>query len=548
MQSLPVYPGIRSFLVLISICHVLLLTAFTGNGREFIVYNKTYGLAAENIFDITEDDRGNLRMGAMGGGISRFDGKTFTNYNIKDGLVSDEVRRVWWSPKFSVLLVGTNKGLNLINLDQLYATGKAEVRFFSHETGDSDMNDIQAAVDSSGDVWVATDKNICRIRHEMISKYRTHPAKLVLTGLEINNVPLSNIPGYSSGTWFGSPGEGLRLSHDQNNLDFYFDALNYLEAGQQKYRYRLLPAIPRWTVFSSQARAVFTTLDPGSYRLEVESVNKADQSQVSRLSYNFMITTPFYLTFWFILEVMILFTGTGILLWRWRTRQIRKQEKEKADLRHKLSHIELNAVKARMNPHFMFNAINSIQSYILSNDVDKALYYLSLFSKFIRKTFENANKDFIPLAEELEYVNFYIELEKMRFEGQFTCETDIDPLFPLDTATIPAMMLQPFIENAIRQGLLKRKGVGELRLRVRKLEDERYVVIIEDNGIGMKKAGELQKKAGGSIASGGLDTINTRIRLYNDQDDHGKVSYTITDLFNAAGNPAGTRVELTFPL
>ncbi len=522
----------------------------TRNGRNYAFSKSVAGLPT-GINDICFDGRKNIIAGSNNGElfICRLDGdnlKVISRLNANDGIVGKSILWVQTDHEHN-LYAGTNKGLNLVNLDQLYATGKAEVRFFSHETGYSDMNGKQAAVDSSGDIWVATDKSICRISHEIISKHKTHPMKLVLTGLEINNVTLSKIPGYVIGAWFGSPPEGLRLSHDQNNLDFYFDALNYLDAGQQRYRYRLLPAIPRWTDFSLQSRAVFTTLNPGSYRLEVESVNYADQSQVSRLSYNFMIKPPFYSTLWFILEVMILLTATGVLLWRWRTRQIRKQEKEKAALMLKLSQIEQNAVKARLNPHFMFNALNSIQSYILSNNVDKALYYLSMFSKFVRKTLENANKDFIPLAEELEYVNFYIGLEKMRFEGQFTCETDIDPLFPLDMATIPAMMLQPFVENAIKHGLLKRKGVGVLKLMVRKSGDDYFGVIIEDNGIGRKKAGELQKKVDNIVASGGLDTINTRIRLYNDNEDQGKLSYTITDLFDSSGNPAGTRVEVNFP-
>ena len=392
----------------------------TRNGRNY-AFSKTIPGLPKDINDICFDGRKNIIAGANNGDllICRLDGanlRVLYCLNAKDGIVGRSIRWVQTDHNRN-LYVGSNAGLNVVDLDHLYATGRAEVRFFSRETGYSDLNGKEAAVDASGDLWVVTDKNLCRIRHEMIGNYKVQPVKLVLTGLEINNVPLSKISGYDIEDWFGSPVEGLRLSHDQNNLDFYFDALNYLDAGQQKYRYRLLPVIPRWTDFSSQSRAVFTTLDPGSYRLEVESVNHADQSRVSRLSFNFMIRPPFYASFWFILEVMILLTGTGVILWRRRTRQIRKQEKEKADLRHKLSHIELNAVKARMNPHFMFNAINSIQSYILSNDVDKALYYLSMFSKFIRKTLEDANKDFIPLAEELEYMNFYIELEKMRFEG-----------------------------------------------------------------------------------------------------------------------------------
>ena len=124
----------------------------------------------------------------------------------------------------------------------------------------------------------------------------------------------------------------------------------------------------------------------------------------------------------------------------------------------------------------------------------------------------------------------------------------LDPLVPLETTRIPTMLLQPFIENAIKHGLLKRKGIGVLKMHVRKLGDDQFRVIIEDNGIGIKKSVDLKRKEGSSKTSGGLDIISARVRLCNEREDQGKLSYTITDLSDTAGNPAGTRVEVTFPL
>lgn len=171
-----------------------------------------------------------------------------------------------------------------------------------------------------------------------------------------------------------------------------------------------------------------------------------------------------------------------------------------------------------------------------------------MFSKLVRKTLENATKEFVPLGEELEFLNFYIELEKMRFEGQFTNIMECDEDLPLDTTMIPPMIVQPFVENAIKHGLLKLKVAGVLRILVTKVNENQYRVIIEDNGIGRMRAGELRKNEGLIHNSKGLDITNTRIRLLNENGKTGNFSIKMVDLLDAEGHAAGTRVEVNLPL
>ncbi|MBE0648658.1 MAG: histidine kinase [Bacteroidales bacterium] len=523
----------------------------TRDGKNY-AFSKIDSTLPQNINDICFDGSENIIAGANNGEvlIARVeDGmlKTISRLGSKDGMVGKSIRWIQSDQK-GYLYVGTNSGLNLINLDTLYETGHAKVKFFSPSTGFNELNVIGAVADSRGDIWVATEKKLCRIHHDLILCDPVHAARLVFTGIEINYHPVDRYSGYEMHSWFDFPLKPLKLAHHQNNLIFYFDALNYLNTDQQRFRYRLIPVITEWSDYSADRKAVFTTLQPGEYTLEVEGVNTLDPKQVSQLQYSFTIEPPFYLTWWFLLLTVVFLAGIGLVILHWRAKQIRKQEKKKADIRLELNSLEMKAMKAQMNPHFIFNAINSIQSFILSNNVDKALYYLSMFSKLVRKTLENSSKDLIPLYEELTYLDFYIELEKMRFEGEFTASTEIDPQLPLETVMIPPMIIQPFVENAIKHGLLKLEKTGHLKIEVKKLDPDRFQFVIEDNGIGRLRASEMKQYERQSYKSKGLEITNTRMRLLNENSLSGKFEIVTADLTDANGNPAGTRVEVTFPL
>jgi LytS/YehU family sensor histidine kinase len=245
----------------------------------------------------------------------------------------------------------------------------------------------------------------------------------------------------------------------------------------------------------------------------------------------------------------VLITGTaGILLFRIRFRQIRDEEKKKADIRLELNSLEMKALKAQMNPHFIFNAINSIQSYILTNDTDQALYYLSLFSRLVRRTLENASREAITLSEEIEYLNFYVELEKMRFGDNIEYDLQVDPVIQAEMTMIPPMIVQPFVENAIKHGLMNRTGKSRLTISVRKSDASHFTVVVEDNGVGRKKAEEIKRLKSITHQSRGMEMTLTRIELLNQGKPWKDYFVKITDLYDHDRNASGTRVEITFPL
>jgi sensor histidine kinase YesM len=205
---------------------------------------------------------------------------------------------------------------------------------------------------------------------------------------------------------------------------------------------------------------------------------------------------------------------------------------------------EQRALRSQMNPHFIFNALNSIRRFILENDMDKADYYLTSFATLMRRVLDNSRQNFITLENELQTLELYLELERMRFDHSFSFYIDVDPQIDIHNWLIPPMIIQPFAENAIWHGLAMKPSGGKLLLSF-KLQGDRVLCIVEDNGIGRQKAAQIAAKRKGHKSTG---LANTKERLDLLYKLYGKrIELKITDLYDENGEPAGTRVELSFP-
>ena len=230
----------------------------------------------------------------------------------------------------------------------------------------------------------------------------------------------------------------------------------------------------------------------------------------------------------------------------YRIKTIWKREEEKTMLHKQLSDIKMKALRSQMNPHFLFNVMNSIQHYILKNDNTNAQDYLAKFAHLMRRVLENSKAETITLENEIETLKLYLLLEQLRSPGKFTYSIEVESsISTLSTLIIP-MLIQPFIENAIIHGIMHKKGNdGKIILAIKKSND-RLVCVIEDNGIGRKSSNKI--KAAESIAhkSFGMNVTEERISLLNTL--YGKIaSVAIQDQTDDALNPIGTRVTLTIP-
>lgn len=203
--------------------------------------------------------------------------------------------------------------------------------------------------------------------------------------------------------------------------------------------------------------------------------------------------------------------------------------------------LSLKSLRSQMNPHFIFNALNSVNSFIATNDERAANRYLTDFSTLMRSVLENSEQDFIPLEQEIDLLGLYLKLEHSRFDDKFDYQFIIDKNVKINEFQIPPMLLQPYVENAVWHGLRYKKEKGLLKIEMKQKDNETLEIIISDNGIGRKKSKELKSENQQKNKSKGMQNIKQRIAILNEM-YHDKVDVFISDL---SQNEAGTKVVLT---
>ncbi|MCK0147640.1 tetratricopeptide repeat protein [Arenibacter sp. F26102] len=236
-------------------------------------------------------------------------------------------------------------------------------------------------------------------------------------------------------------------------------------------------------------------------------------------------------------STLMLATIAGLILYK-RRRDI-LTEKQKAEFDTVVAETQLKALRAQMNPHFIFNSLNSIGDYYSRNDKDSANNYLSQFAKLIRLTLENSEKKEIPLSEDLQLLELYLEVESKRMVNKFTFEIKIDPALDPDNVLVPPLILQPFIENSIWHGISKKQGKGHILIQIKK-EDQSIICSVDDDGVGRKASVAINEKEGKSM---GMKITKSRINIINKQ----KNSNADIVLIDKADN-MGLRVEVKLPL
>jgi ligand-binding sensor domain-containing protein/putative methionine-R-sulfoxide reductase with GAF domain len=229
-----------------------------------------------------------------------------------------------------------------------------------------------------------------------------------------------------------------------------------------------------------------------------------------------------------------------------RASEIQEKEERLRLLQAMVSETRQQALRAQMNPHFIFNCLNSINSFILENDSDTASTYLIKFSRLIRLILENSNDKYISLQSELDALKLYIEMESLRFATKFQWTIAVDDSVAAHHIMVPPLILQPFVENAIWHGLLHKDGPGTLTVQVSQT-DQCLVCLIQDNGIGRQASAQYKETSLIKKQSLGLKLTEERLALMNEQGEK-KFSLTITDNLNADGSPAGTQVRIDMEL
>ena len=276
-------------------------------------------------------------------------------------------------------------------------------------------------------------------------------------------------------------------------------------------------------------------LSTGKYNITIEAGDNLGNWQKKSLVLNLKIIPPFYKTFWFFLLLALLFAGIVLAV----NRYLVKEEKQKGILKKKIKENETKMLRSQMNPHFLFNSLNSINSYILQNKDEEASYYLTAFSKLMRKILDNSRKENISLKEELETTKLYLDLEAVRMEYKFDYRIqtkDVDT----EEIQIPPLILQPFLENAIWHGINHKdtKGLIDIIISKNKEVDGELFIEIIDDGVGRNFA-KMKENKQKTHKSHGLEITSERL-LMNDA----RNSVEIIDLYDKNKKPSGTMVKL----
>lgn len=341
---------------------------------------------------------------------------------------------------------------------------------------------------------------------------------------------------FFNGDKIGLDYSGNDVVIDFSLIDFTLDKIHVLEYGLNGEEWRRINA--------NQRRLEFTNLAAGSYTLTFRLNGKVLQEKIE-----FEIYPPVYQRWWFILIVLLIVVSVFYTYLYFRKKQFEKQIKllnEKVKLEKELGKSVLIAVKSQMNPHFFYNALNSIQSFLFSNDKRKASNYLAKFSRLTRMILEMSDKDKIKLREETEALQLYLELEKMRFDEDLDYTITVSPDIDEDLVKIPSMMIQPYVENAIKHGLLHSKHDKTLSIRFT-MDGNALKVEIEDNGIGRARSAELNKIKAEKHQSYAISANQKRLEILNRENPELK-PMNITDKYDAGGYACGTLVTIYMPV
>lgn len=348
-----------------------------------------------------------------------------------------------------------------------------------------------------------------------------------------------------------SRSDTFRLSPTDDQITFHFNSIDYNPHKRTYYQYKLIDLDKEWINLVDQSSVRYNSLKPGKYKFKVRVSNDKKAWKDSYNEVYIELPTPLIATWWFKSMALLFSTVTmGFVLNYFRTQQKQKQKLaiELLENKQKVTESRLQSLRLQMNPHFLFNALNSIQQMILSNEEMVATRYLSRFSKLLRAILTHSDKETISLREEMDMLKMYIELEAVRFKDSFSYKIDCDEEIELDEIKIPTLLIQPFVENAIWHGLMHKEGDRNLKIRFEEKGDILQCSIL-DNGVGRKKSTEIKNETNKikMHSSKGISVSEERIKTFrNSQGHHGSIA--INDLVDDHNQGIGTEVIINFPI
>lgn len=448
--------------------------------------------------------------------------KVLAHYTTKDNLLSNQCNKIFLHE--DQVWIVTSKGINLLhislniieNISQKYAI----------ET--TVANDI--LVDKHF-VWISTSDGLLQINNNLATN-------LIKPRLYINEIKLGNE--------VYKPQTGLRFPNTNNDLSIAFEAVTYQASQFLSYQYRLIGVDSAWRILDkNQEFLTFPAIKSGEYTLELRVKNNNSSLPYESQQVSFVVLPPFWFELRFIVISLIILAAllySGVVQYVRYTTRAQK-------IREQFASSQLAALRARMNPHFLYNILNTIQALIYANLKKEATTVLGNFSELMRLVLDMSGKETVSLEAEFKALTLYTQLENVRFgeELHFKLELQLPEEISPSDINIPSMIIQPIVENAIKHGVMHRTGDKYIDIIFKMVTLDLLEITIKDNGIGRKQSAEINKKRIKSHVSFATKAISQRLQLLN-QSRRKPITINIVDRYNVDNDPLGTTVNINIPL
>ena len=510
-----------------------------------ITFKTDDGLHSNSIRSLELDSIGWLWIGSTDNGISRMNlNAEVLEFDHLDTELLKTSKNIYFI-QFDLLnnlWYGTESGVNHVLLDTTRNVldwtryGKEE-GFFGIETCTN-----ASYLDKNFNLWFGTIDGLNKTHHSFKVENERAP-KLRFTDISLfyKSLDQTHLKNYLN-PWGGIT-DTLILTYQQNHLSFDFVGINLPNPDKVNYQWMLKGSEEEWSPLSSKNSISYSNLKPGMYTFMVRSCNEDGICNEEAEKVHFKILAPFWQKTGNQIAFVIIFIAilSGILYWRIKEIKARAMAKtDRVNLEKNLIELEQKALRLQMNPHFIFNSLNSIQGLIAKDDSKSARLYLSRFSRLMRQTLENSREALVSVEDEVEALKNYLDLEKFTHNSCFDYEILME-----DEALhflMPPLLVQPFVENSILHGVLPKKDNGKITIDFSKKNGD-LMIEIRDNGIGRQAAEEAKSLKSKYHKSAGMEVTSERVEALG---KNSKIE--IIDLKDEDGIPQGTSVRIYLPI
>lgn len=480
--------------------------------KKEIIASKWKKLSKTIIISLFKD-QDTLWVGTKGKGLFKIFNNNIIQYSKKDGITENSIYQI---RKYkSSLWISSGKGLTKLTFNNQDSITKQKT-FYS---GNGLLSNESYCFDFYKNyVFVATKKGVSFFPDTLSStNYPLYFTKLRIMGKDTTLM------------------DSIVLPYNKNYIDISYKALKYNRNKPLRYEYKLSGLDKNWRK-TKELSVQYPRLSPGNYNFILRSESESGEKSSETIQMKIVIKKAYYQTLWFkvifSVSILLIFALISFIILRIKL----KVAKQRSSLEKQVNMYRQQALSAQMNPHFIYNSLNSVQNYILKNDPIKSSEYLSMFGNLMRKILNNSQSPWIPLSEELEALQLYIKMEQIRFRNSFNSELNISKEINTHLIMVPPLILQPFVENAIHHGLRLKEGDKNMKIIITKYEDFTKISI-NDNGIGISVAKEIKRKSSNKYKSYGTEITSKRVSVFEEL-------YGNAISINTQSSEEGTKVEI----